>query len=42
MKKVVIGFLFKQVIKYLNTHRNLIPGPVDDTLVAVNARALGV
>lgn len=42
MKARVLKFLLKLVIKHLQANPDLIPGEVDNWLVAQLARALGV
>ncbi|AEJ95013.1 hypothetical protein X821_gp101 [Mycobacterium phage Zaka] len=35
-------YVLKQAVKYLKNHPDLIPGEVDDVIVRVLAKALGV
>ncbi|RFZ11174.1 hypothetical protein DSM43518_02014 [Mycobacterium marinum] len=42
MRARVLKFVLKLVVKYLQSHPDLIPGEVDNWLVAQLAGALGV
>ena len=42
MRKLIAVFALKQAVKYLRKHPDLIPGPVDDWIVNLLAKQLGV
>ncbi|AGR46423.1 HNH endonuclease [Mycobacterium phage Odin] len=42
MKHAIVMFLIKQGVKYLNNHKDLIPGNVDNVVIGIIADYLGV